>query len=726
MGRVQLGPALSPDGRQAVFFSERDRLSLDLFLADVRTRRIIRKLATTTASARFDSLQPLRSSGAWSPGSERFAFSAVRGGTAALVLLDMREHSGDREIRFDGLGQIFSPAWSPDGRAIAFSALAGGFTDLYLYELEGGRLRQLTDDAFADLHPAWASDGRTLAFATERFSSDWSSLRFGRMQLATIDVTSEQVRSLTSDPDSSHSNPQWSSDGRHLYYVADCHGAGNVYRLELETSIVEQVTDVRTGVSGVTPSSPALSVARGAPVVAYTVYRDGVPQLQILEGDAEMAGELRVHRDTEADSREMAATSALAPGEVEGLASSDVERLLADGRTGLPDPETIVTDKYSSRLSLERIGYPYVASGAGPFGTFVRGGGSIFFGDMLGERRLGAGVQIGNRLRDAAFEVRYLNQERRLNWGALAELEPTLRRFRQTEQIEHAGEPALFKQANYFQRVQFRAAGLLAYPFSRGLRVELTGGVRRAAYHQDVRSQISSLATGRVLHEDRVASSGGVPTTMAEIGAALVGDMTVFGPTGPLVGSRYRIEVAPNVGSLAHTRVLADYRHYLTPVRPFSIAIRMLHSGRYGRHGDDPRLLSSFLGSRYLVRGHGLDARQCQPVPEGSCGDELLGSRLLVGNLELRFPIWGLRSRQLEYGPLPADGFIFADGGMVWSRDRIDRASSGRAWRRHGISSVGAGIRVNAGGLPFEVAGVRALDGPAPRWLLDFGFRMGF
>ena len=56
-GRMQLGPSLSPDGREAVFFSERDRLSLDLFLADTTTGAITRKLATTTATARFESLQ---------------------------------------------------------------------------------------------------------------------------------------------------------------------------------------------------------------------------------------------------------------------------------------------------------------------------------------------------------------------------------------------------------------------------------------------------------------------------------------------------------------------------------------------------------------------------------------------------------------------------------------------------------------------------------------------
>jgi outer membrane protein assembly factor BamA len=202
-----------------------------------------------------------------------------------------------------------------------------------------------------------------------------------------------------------------------------------------------------------------------------------------------------------------------------------------------------------------------------------------------------------------------------------------------------------------------------------------------------------------------------------------VGDTTVFGPTGPLVGSRYRFEIAPAIGQLAYTRVLADYRQYLMPVRPYSVALRLLHSGRYGPDGDDPRLLSSFLGSRYLVRGHATDGRYCQPDPQRVCGDELLGSRLVVANLELRFPLWGLFSRQLEYGPLPADGFVFADGGLVWSRDRSLSATPDR---RAMISSVGAGVRLNAGGLPLELAAVRALDGPARRWSFDIGFRVGF
>jgi hypothetical protein len=713
LGRMQLGPALSPDGRRAVFFSERDRLSLDLFLADVASGRVIRKLATTAASARFDSLQPLRSSGAWSANGEWFAFAAVRRGHAALMLIDMREQGRDREILLSDLGQAFSPTWSPDGQSIAFSALDGGFTDLYVYDLASDRVRQLTDDAFADLHPAWSPDGRAIAFATERYSSELGSLRFGPPQLATIDVTSGSIRAI--NPGSTAQlNPQWSPDGRHLYFIGSVDGISNVFRLNVATSVVHRVTDVETGVSGVTPTSPALSLASDAAVLTFTVYRNGSPQLVTLEGAEALAGE-RVGRAF-APGADTPPTTSNGHGGAVSLAA-----LLNDHRRGLPELASIVPREYSSRLSLERIGQPYISSGGGPFGTFVRGGGALLFGDMLGERRLGAAVQIGNRMRDVAFEARYLNQERRWNWGGIAELEPAIRRYRRTSEIEHEGQAALVKEADYLQRVQLRAAGLVAYPFSRGLRVEFTAGLRHAAYHREVRSQISSADTGRVLRTDRVESSGGVPTTVAEIGAAVVHDTTVFGPTGPLLGSRYRFEIAPVIGSLAYTRVLADYRRYFMPVRPYSFAVRVLHSGRYGADSDDARLMSAFLGSRYLVRGHGLDTRYCQPDPERFCGDELLGSRIVVSNLELRFPVWGVRSRQIDYGPLPADGFVFLDGGLVSSRDHI---AGGR--RRHFISSLGAGIRLNAGGLPLEIAAIRALDGPAPRWLFDLGFRVGF
>src|SRR5262245_18046745 len=90
-GGMQIGPSLSPDGKRTVFFSERDRPSLDLFVADVKTGTVVRRLATTAASGGFDSLQSLRSTGAWSPEGDIFAFPAVRQGHATLTLIAMAD-----------------------------------------------------------------------------------------------------------------------------------------------------------------------------------------------------------------------------------------------------------------------------------------------------------------------------------------------------------------------------------------------------------------------------------------------------------------------------------------------------------------------------------------------------------------------------------------------------------------------------------------------------------
>ena len=282
---MQIGPSLSPDGSRAVFFSERDRLSLDLFLADMKTGRMIRKLATTAANAKFDSLQPLRSAGAWSRDGRWFAFAAVRQGRAALQIVDVRGGGLDREIVFPSLGQVLSPSWSPDGSSIAFSAIAGGSTDLFIADVATGSLRQLTDDVFADLQPAWSHDGRRIAFVTERLSSDLPTLRVGPPRLAVVELASGDVRALDGGVGATHLNPQWSADDRQLYFIGDPGGVANVFRIDLASRAIDQITNVATAVSGITPTGPALSVSQDEQALAFTMYSNGRPRLVVFDRD---------------------------------------------------------------------------------------------------------------------------------------------------------------------------------------------------------------------------------------------------------------------------------------------------------------------------------------------------------------------------------------------------------------------------------------------------------
>ena len=175
--------------------------------------------------------------------------------------------------------------------------------------------------------------------------------------------------------------------------------------------------------------------------------------------------------------------------------------------------------------------------------------------------------------------------------------------------------------------------------------------------------------TGDVISQQRQTQSLARSLNLGMASAAFVSDTSSFGATSPILGERYRIQVSPTYGSLRFTSVLADYRRYFMPASFYTIATRVLHYGRYGSGGEDFRLVPMFIGYPQLVRGYGIgsiSADECTPTPDGTCPefDRLIGSRMLVGNVEFRFPLlrpFGATGRM--YGPVPTEVAFFADGG---------------------------------------------------------------
>jgi outer membrane protein assembly factor BamA len=289
---------------------------------------------------------------------------------------------------------------------------------------------------------------------------------------------------------------------------------------------------------------------------------------------------------------------------------------------------------------------------------------------------------------------------------------------------EEEGQPAVTRETIYFDRSQFRLGGTVAYPLNQAQRIEFDAAVHHTRYRQSVISTVRSLQTGRLLERDTVHGTQGAPATVGEFSATFVNDTATFGPAGPIVGGRSRVEIATTAGELTVARLLVDYRRYLMPVKPYTIAARALHMGYYGRDANDLRLLPAFLGSRQFVRGYAWSALRCPRDENGECGayEDLLGSRLLVGNVEVRFPVMGVLTRDIRYGPVPLEGFLFTDTGFVWSRSPVFTAATAeRQW----VGSVGAGIRL-AAFLPLELTVVRAVTRPAVGWSFDVGFRTGF
>ena len=132
---TNVSPSISPDGKHIVFFSSRDLFSIDLYLAEAATGRIVRKLVDTAQNSHFTSLQFISSAGSWSPNSRQFVVGGVHAGKAVLAILNIADADVAREIEVPQVGEILNPTWSPNGKAIAFSATVGGDSDLFIYDL---------------------------------------------------------------------------------------------------------------------------------------------------------------------------------------------------------------------------------------------------------------------------------------------------------------------------------------------------------------------------------------------------------------------------------------------------------------------------------------------------------------------------------------------------------------------------------------------------------------
>ncbi len=726
--RYNIAPSLSPDGSRMMYLSDRDLFSIDLFLADARTGKVLRQITKTAVDAHYQSLEFIESAGSWSPDGKRFVFAGISGGHPVLVLYNVDRKKREREIRFKELGQILNPSWSPDGHAIAFTGLAGGLTDLYVFDLQSNNLRRLTNDQFADLQPAWSPDGKTLAFATDRFTTQLSNLKLGSITIALMDLATGRISRAADAGTVRQLNPQWSPDGSTLYFLSDPDGITNIYRLTLATGQVNRLTDLFTGVSGITATSPALSVAQRSGRLMYSLFRSNGYDLYAIDAPESVVPEPSVAYRPYGQPE---ASAAVLPP----LQRTDetLVNLLNDPNKGLPPQTEFPEHPYKPSLSLTYVGQPSLAVGSTQFGTFIGGGASLYFSDLLGNHNLVTGLNIQGSLKDVSGVVGYQNISHRLNWGAIAQQTPYITGAFAQGESNVGGEPALVDQQLIERQTNRDFFGLLSYPFSPVQRLEFQAGFSNITFDRELQTQAYSLNTGEQVLDDNVSLPAGRAINLATATAALVYDNSLSGATGPIVGQRYRLEVSPTTGTLSYLGVLGDFRKYFLPVRPFTIATRIMHYGRYGTGGESDRLQPLFLGSPGLVRGYSygsFNSSECTASVSNPTAcpvfDQLLGSRMVVANAELRFPLFGaLGVGSGYYGIFPVEFTVFGDGGLAW--DSQNRPSVLGSGTRDPVFSAGAGLRINL--LGFAVAEldlVRPFQRPEKGWVWQLQLQPGF
>ena len=719
-----LAPAVSPDGARMVYLSDAGLFSIDMYLANAQTGKTIRKLVSSTRDPHLESLQFINSAGAWDADGNRFAFGAIVTGQPALQIV--KGSNGDllKQIKFPALGEIFNPTWSPDGKKIAFSSQVGGVTDLFVYDLDNAKLQRLTDDPYADLEPAWSPDGSEIAFVTDRFTTSLDSLSYGDYQLAVINAQGGgQIRQLPHLANAKHINPQWSPDGQNIYFLADPGGLTNVYRMALGDGQITQVTNVFTGISGITSLSPALSVAQKTPRAIFTVYSGGGFAIQAIDD---------IHSLQGGPITPLPKSAAALPPLERAEIGTGIGSLIKESTPGLPTADAVslssAVKAYHPKLSLDYVSQPSLAIAADRFGTYVGGGITLYWSDMLGDHNLVTMAQVQGRISDFAALVAYANRKSRLNWMVGAQQIPYIYGG-VLQGYDTAGN--YVEQVRRFKQTDRELSGIIAYPFNRSRRIEMSTGLEQISYNDEVRTTGFNPVTGQVVYDNKENLPVPASVTLETSSAALVHDNSFYGATSPILGDRWRLEVSPTFGGLQFFTGLADYRRYIMPVRPFTIAARVLHVGRYGKDAEDNRLYPLYIGYASLVRGYdynSFQATECGNTNGTTCPvfDQLWGSKMLVSNVELRFPPFGLLGLGGGYyGILPIEAAIFYDAGVAWT-DAEGAKLFGNG-PREVVRSTGVSLRMNLLGYAIgQMDIVHPFNRPQKDWMIRFSLTEGF
>ena len=738
-GRINIAPALSPDGKKMVFLSEKQVISLDLYLADLETGKT-KIIGSHSINNHIDAIDAYESAGTWSPDGKRFAFVVFKKGRNQLALVDVARHKIVRTLKIDGLASFSNPAWSPDGKSILLLGQKNGQTDLFLYFHETGRLRQITNDPYAELTPSWSPDGKHIAFATDYYyyKRDQYPVHY---HLGILDLTTGQKSYPGVFPGADNLNPVYAPDGQSIYFLSDRDGFRDIYQYDLADGKVYQLTRYFTGVSGITKFSPALCVNYRTGELIYNYFFDHGYQIvkakpsQLLHEPVKLSD---VHHEASLlppDVRIQRAMALIRKGVLPkyGL----VDAML---RTRIDSLQMEVTaEKYKPHFKLDFISNSGFGMTTSIYGTGFQGGVNMIFSDMLGRNTLSAAVSLNGEIYDFAAMALYFNQGKKRQIGVYASHIPYTS-FGQGYDFATVDGEVYYIQKLYILRMfEDKVGAFRLFPFSRTQRLE--GGLSLSRYYFRIDSHnyyypfdtVTQSVYPYAVHYERHKEPSPDGFTLGEVNAAYVGDNSVFGMTAPMKGMRYRVGLQRYLGHLNFYTGTVDFRDYVY-VKPFTFAFRMMHLNRFGKGvADNDILYPFFITYDYFIRGYsyGVLSEYVNTTPGANLTlNDLMGNKLLVTNFEVRLPFTGPeRLAAIKSGFLFSDLSWFVDAGWVWDNGQKPVLRyTGAPGERRLWASTGISLRINLFGqiilqpylsTPLTLEGYR-------KWSFGFSFYPGF
>ena len=221
-GSISLLPRWSPD-RKRIAYTSYVEGNPDLWIMDL----------TTGKTSKVSDDQGLNIAGGFSPDGTQLLMTLSRQKSPNLYLKNFTDGSVTRLTHHFGADS--SPTFSPDARQVAFVSDRSGNPQIYVLDVNTQRAKRLTNMNWCD-SPSWSPTGEWIAFAGRAHNKD-------KMDIFLVDVTGTQVRQLTRG-EGTNENPAWSPDGRFLAFTSTRNGRPQLFIMDADGSAPHKLADI--------------------------------------------------------------------------------------------------------------------------------------------------------------------------------------------------------------------------------------------------------------------------------------------------------------------------------------------------------------------------------------------------------------------------------------------------------------------------------------------------
>jgi len=543
-------------------------------------------------------------------------FVTKSGGTDIIHLFSTKHDKIVKDIQRDDLITMSSPKFSHDGNKITFQAVdSKGFSDIYLYDISADSLIRLTNDYYDDQNPSFGITDDQVIFSSDRTAGKFQK----KYNLFSYDLDNHQVTYVTYLDANCYSS-QLSPGRKILLFVSDYDGVRNIYKIKVNDGSfsrkVERVTSFITSAFDPDFINDTTIIFSGFEKFLFNLYS------------------VRVNPSIDSSSNNI----------ITMKLDSSAGAWTAKKYISAPKKEKL---EYKRQYTLDYAAGQISTAFDPIYGT--RGGAVFVLSDLFGDDNYllylynTAEVQ-SEIMKSFNVSISKFDLSKRSNYG-FGVFNFSGRRYDITQSDE------------YFYERSFGGFFLLNFPLSKFKRYEATVTVANSD-----KSQLPGIIERKALLVSNTIS--------------YVMDNSLWGPTGPLDGTRARLLLGytgdVKYSNVNYFTVIADYRHYFRLGFRTALAFR---GALFFNEGKEARRY--FMGGSWDLRGWNRFS--------------IRGEKMWISSVEFRFPLideFRIKFPFLGLSLFGIRGAAYFDAGSAWDNHYTKT-----------LGSIGAGLRFNLFGV---------------------------